>query len=89
MDDDLPTAPGCAPAPARLPITDISQWLERYSVIAALLATQFPHKAPELLAYQSTIIRTTRESSGWHTIGSTVGRQYSREVLSRKDLNLQ
>ena len=34
-------------SPARLPITDISQWVERYSLMATTLALRFPEKAPE------------------------------------------
>ena len=57
VDEDIPQAPGRPPAPARLPITDISQWLERYSLMATVLATRFPEKAPELFAYQATIVQ--------------------------------
>ena len=37
MDDDLPQQiPGCSVL-ARLPVTDICQWVERFSIMAALL----------------------------------------------------
>ena len=36
LDDDTLQTPGCPPAPARLPITDISQWVERYSLMTVL-----------------------------------------------------
>ncbi len=52
IDDDI-TGPGRPAAPVRLPVTDISQWLERYSLMAAtILTTRFPEKAPERFAYQ-------------------------------------
>ena len=85
MDPDLVQAPGRPPPPARLPITDISQWLERFSLMAATLASRFPEKAPELFAYQATIIRAERnyETGRW----VAYDRQFRREALTRKDLN--
>ena len=64
---ELEQIPGRPPAPGRLPITDISQWLERYSLMAATLASRFPEKAAELFAYQATIIRAERnyEAGRW------------------------
>lgn len=56
MDDNLPNAPGRPLALACLQITDISQWVEGFSIMAAILTTHFPDKAPELWAYQATII---------------------------------
>ena len=85
VDDDIPQAPGRPPAPARLPITDISQWLERYSLLAAVLATRFPEKAPELFAYQATIVRAERNYEGKRWV--SYDRQFRREALARKDLN--
>ena len=85
VDDDLPQTPGRQPAPACLPVTDISQWLERYSLMAALLATRFPDKAPELFSYQATIVRAERNYEGKRWV--TYDRQFRREALARKDLN--
>jgi hypothetical protein len=51
-----PHAPG-RPPPVRLVITDFSQWVERFSLMAAILATRFPHKAAKFWAYQATIVR--------------------------------
>ncbi len=79
MDDDIPQT-------ARLPITNISQWLERYSVMAAVLATRFQEKALELLAYQALIIRAERNYKGHQW--AAYDRQYRWEALSRRDLNL-
>ena len=44
----------------QLPITNISQWIERFSLMAVVICSRFPQKAPELLAYQATIIRAER-----------------------------
>ena len=58
VDDDIPQAPSHPPAPG------ISQWLERYSLLVAALATRFPEKGPELFAYQVTIIQVERNYEG-------------------------
>ena len=84
--DDLPSnEPGRPPAPARLPVTNISQWVERFSLMAAVLCTRFPHKAPELLAYQAAIVRAERNYEGTQWV--SYDRRYRREALARKDLN--
>ena len=82
---ELEQIPGRPPAPGRLPITDISQWLERYSLMAATLASRFPEKAAELFTHQATIIRAERnyETGRW----VSYDRQYQRKALARKDLN--
>ena len=53
--------------------------------MAATLASLFPEKAPELFAYQATIIRVecNYEAGRW----VSYDRQYRREALARKDLN--
>ena len=69
-DIDFLHAPGHPPLPARLPITDISQWVERFSIMAATLVTRFPEKGPELFAYQAQIVRAERnyEPGRWYTM---------------------
>ena len=52
-DESPPNELGKPPAPARLPITNVSQWVEHFSLKAAVICTRFPHKALELLAYQA------------------------------------
>ncbi len=71
--------------PGRMPITDISQWIERFSLMAATLTSRFTEKAPELFAYQVSIVRAERnyETGRW----VAYDRQYRREALARKDLN--
>ena len=85
MDDDLPQTPGRAPPPARLPITNLSQWIERFSTTAAVLTTRFPEKALELFAYQASIVKVERnyEDRQWVAYDC----QYRRAALARKDLN--
>ena len=84
VDDEPPQAPGRPATPARLPVTDISQWLERFAVMAAILAWRFPEKAPELLAYQATIVRAEimRASNGWHMIDNIDGRHWPARTLT-------
>ena len=74
INDDTSQTPGLASA--HLPVTKISRWLERYSLMAAILCTRFPHKAGELLAHQATIVGAER----W----VTYDRQFCREALVRK-----
>ena len=79
-----PRPPG-KPAPARPPIQCISQWSERFCLMARILPTKFPEKAPEFFAYHASIIRVERnyEKHRW----VAYDRQYRREALARKDLN--
>ena len=77
IDDDTTQTPGRPPAPARLPVTEISQWVERYSLMAAVLTTRFQAKAPELLAYQATIVRAERNYEGKRWV--SYDRQFRRE----------
>ena len=60
MDDPPIQVPGRPPLPARPPVHDISVLVEKYLVMAALLAARFPEKAPELFAYQASIVRAER-----------------------------
>ena len=51
----------------RGPVNDILLWLECYAAMVATLSTKFPHKMPELIAYQRTILRAHRSfiGEGW------------------------
>ena len=49
---------------SRPPVTNISQWIEQFSVMAATLVTRFPEKAPEFLAYQALIVQSERNYEG-------------------------
>ena len=85
LDHTPDQVPGCPPHPGRPPIMDISQWVEWYSLMAAVIATRFPIKAPELFAYQATIVRAERnyEAGRWVTYDL----QFRQEALARRDLN--
>ena len=82
-DDDVPQVAGRGAS--RLPISDLSQWLERFSLMAAVLVTRFPEKAPELFAFQATIVRAERNYEGNRWV--TYDRQFRREALAQRDLN--
>ena len=84
VDDIAALVPGRPTPPARLHITDISQWIERYFLMAAVLCSKFPDKA-ELFAYQAIIVRAERNYEGKRWVA--YDRQYRWEALARKDLN--
>ncbi len=69
IDDDI-TGTGRPAAPARLPVTDISQWLERYFLMAQLGSRKKPRSCFLTNAPSSEWSEITRGSSGWHTIGN-------------------
>ena len=84
--DDIPQqTPGHPPLPARPPIQDISVWMEKYSVMAAILSTRFPERAPELFAYQASVLRAERNYDDKRWVA--YDRRYRREALAQKDLN--
>ena len=85
INDTTPQVPGRAPPPARPPITNVSHWVERFALMAAVICSRFPEKSPELFAYLGTIVRAERNYDGQRWV--TYDRQYRREALARKDLN--
>ncbi len=62
------------------PVTSISLWLERFSIMAAILATRFPD--PEFLAYQALIVRAERNYEGCQWV--LYDRQYRRGARSKR-----
>ncbi len=70
---------------SRPPVTDISQWVQRFSTMAAILSARFPCKAAELFAYQAQIVRAARNYEGDRWV--SYDRQFRREALARKDLD--
>ena len=84
-DADPPQVPGRTSALAHLAVTDISVWVERFSMIASILVTRFPDKAAELFAYQASIVWAERNYEGKCWV--IYDRQYRREALARKGLN--
>ena len=85
LDDPPQPLPGQPPLPARPAIQDISVWIEKFSIMAALLSSRFPHKAPELFAYQASIIRAERNFDGRRWVA--YDRCYRREALAQKSLD--
>ena len=71
--------------PAKPPVNDVRLWLECYALMAAVLATRFPKKAPELWAYQTTIVKAAHAYEGLNWV--SYDRQFRREMLAHKDLN--
>ena len=53
--------------------------------MAAILTSRFPGKAPELFAYQASIVRAEWNYEGKQWVA--YDRQYRREACTRKDLN--
>lgn len=70
--------------PKRGPITDITLWIECYSVLVAILTTKYPTFAPEFMAYQRTIVHAQRSfaGDGW----STYDMAYRRNAATHKSL---
>ena len=76
MDDPLLLGTGHS-APPRLPVTDISQWVERYSAMAAIIATRFPHKHRSCSHIRNSLSEqnaTVKQIVGSRMIGNFVGK---------------
>ena len=87
ISDETPQAPGrplITHPPPPPPVQDISQWMECFSLMVAVV-TRFPEKVPKLWAYQATIILAERKYEGKWWV--TYDRQYRRRSLARKNLN--
>ena len=67
------------------PITDISVWVERFTVMAVILATRFSEKAPEFFAYMATIVRAEHNYEGERWV--VYDCQFCRDALVCRDLN--
>lgn len=67
------------------PVNTIRTWLECFGRMAAVLTARYPEKAPELWAYQSTIVKSAHNYEGANWVA--YDRQYRRDMLARKDLN--
>ncbi len=82
--EDVPQGTRSA-ASSRPPITNISRWVEGFSVMAAILNLRYPEKATEFLVYQALIVRSERNYEGHQRV--LYDRQFRREALARQDLN--
>ena len=66
-------------------VNNIFIWLRCYGALVGVLASRYPHKVAELIAYQSTIITcyTDFEGNAW----VTYDRAYRRQAAVRKSLD--
>ena len=81
-DDSHDPSPG-RPHTSPPPILDISQWVERYVLMAGTLASRFPDKAPEFFAYLATIVRAERNyKPGSLTTSNTVVKPSLEDTLT-------
>jgi len=51
----------------RGPVTDITLWIECYSILVAVLASKYPERTPAFMAYLRTILKAQRSfhGEGW------------------------
>ena len=85
LDDPPPTGPGQPPLPPKQSIQDISRWVEKFSLMAAVITSMFPEKAPELFSYQGSIVQAERNFDNHRWV--SYDRCYRWEALANKDLN--
>ena len=66
------------------PVTDILQWLQCFAGMVGVLSQKYPHMVPELMAYQATIVKCSRDFEGlaW----AQYDRAYRRQAAQTKDL---
>ena len=67
------------------PVTNIFSWLQGYASLVGALATVYPAKVPELMAYQTTILRCYRDFEG--AAWAQYDRAYRSQAALSKDLN--
>ena len=69
----------------RGPVTDILVWVECYSSLVSVLASRYPEKTPQFMAYQRTIVRAQRSftGEGWFTYDTC----YRRKAALTKSLD--
>ena len=66
-------------------VKDIVLWVECFSIYAGVLTTKYPHSAPNLMAYQRTIVHASRTYKGdcWLSYDTN----YRRRAAACKSLN--
>ena len=83
---DIPAnTPGQPPLTARPPIQNISIWIEKFSVMSALIASRFQGKASELFSYQASVAQAKRNFDRRHWVA--YDQCYQREALAQKNLD--
>ena len=85
LDDPPPPAHGQPPLPPKHPVQDISRWVEKFSLMAAVITSRYPEKAPEMFAYQASIVRAEQNFDDRRWV--SYDRCYRREALASKNLN--
>ncbi len=67
------------------PVSDILLWAECYATMVSVLATKYPQKTPQLMAYQRTILKAHRAftGEGWVTYDTC----YRRKAALMKSLD--
>ena len=81
--DPIPSAPGHPPP--RGPVKDISRWVEKFSIMAAILSTRYPEKAPEFWACMCSIVKAERKYE--EDVWVSYDRCYRREALANRSLD--
>lgn len=84
MEEMIPNEAAMHARCTKPPVNSITTWLECYARMAAVLSTRFPEKAPELWAYQTTILKAANHYEGQTWVA--YDRQFRRDMLARKDL---
>ena len=74
---------GCPLSSSRPPVTNISQWIKRLSVMAAILVTYLLPGESTIISGLSSTDRSIRAELQW----VIYDHQYRRDALARKDLN--
>ena len=68
--------------PRRKPVTDILTWVECFSNMAAIITSKYLSKAPQLWAYQRTIVRASQNFDGPSWVAYDM--QFRRKAASKK-----
>ena len=68
----------------RAPVTDILIWVECFSTFVAVISVKFPGSVPDMMAYQKSIVRASRNFEG--TAWAVYDRCYRRRAAASKDL---
>ena len=69
----------------KTPVTDLCGWLQGYAALVGVLSVRFPHSVPQLMAYQSLIVKAYREFDGLGWV--QYDRAFRRQAAITKDLN--
>lgn len=67
------TCPGSSHNPVRREIPDILSWTQAFGVYVSVIASKYPGRVPQMLAYQTTLLREARRcgGGGWQNYDSS------------------